>query len=51
MGGWCALDILHRIGYDILYRGLKIRAPIENLEFLKIFAKTFVSAMKSVFNT
>lgn len=24
MGGWCAADFLHRIGYTILYRGFKI---------------------------
>ena len=42
MGGWCAADILHRIGYTILYSGFKIRHTERKYTFLKnvdIFVK------------
>ena len=44
MGGWCAADILHRIGYTILYRGFKIVPQtkiyiFEKKMFLNVFVK------------
>ena len=39
MGGWCAFDILHRVGYGIIYRGLKIITQNKSTILYKILKK------------